>query len=184
MRNKIINPSDVAISRRNLLKSMTLYAAAPLALGFLAPIPVLAAHQFDPEETATMTAVIETIIPTDDTPGARETGTAMFVMMSIMSKGEATVSATKQALAGINALSLTYYGNALYLLSAAQKEDVTSHVASDVNYSQFWDGIRSLTVFHFYAHPQGYTPLGLPGPNIDDGGYPYAAGETDSCIPL
>jgi hypothetical protein len=131
------------------------------------------ASGFSADEAQMLVRLAETIIPSDGTPGAKETGTGAFVVYSLQNEGKETVSGIKQALAALNQLALSQFGDHFKNLPQAAVDALAGVLSSEPAFSLFWDGVRSLTVFHHFAMPAGYRNIGLPGPNIDKGGFPH-----------
>lgn len=155
-------------------------AKAPAA-GALAASP----PPFTDAEVATFSALVESIIPTDTTPGARETGSAQFALANIQGYGVAAVTGVKQALAAIDQISIAHFGQPFAALAAPARDAMVGIFATDPGFAEFWEVARRLTVFHFYAQPAGYLPIGLPGPNVTRGGYPDADdGRERGCVTL
>ena len=143
------------------------------------------ATPFGDAEIAILVSIVEAIVPTDGTAGARETGSAAFVLATVLGYGEAAVAGTRQALSAVDQIARTQYGRGFAMLGAPERDTIVGLIATESAFVVFWDTVRSLTVLHFYAQPAGYRPLGLPGPNIDRGGYPQAdVGREYGCIEL
>lgn len=144
------------------------------------------ATPFDDTEIAILESIVESIVPTDETAGARETGSAEFVLASVRNNGEAAVAGTRQALSAVDQIARAQYGRGFATLGAPERDAIVGVIATEPwLFAVFWNTVRSLTVLHFYAQPEGYRPLGLPGPNIDRGGYPQAdVGREHGCIEL
>lgn len=162
--------STIKLTRRSLLK-----------LGFtgsgLSILPVFsilktktanAQSAFTLEEESKLTTIICDIIPEDDDPGALQTGTPGYVIYYFSSLDNASIDNIKTALSVMD--PITYNVSGLNFLSATteQREVVYSILKSDQLLSIFWYKLRSITVFHFYAQPLGYDPIGLPGPSVDE----------------
>lgn len=143
------------------------------------------ATPFGDAEIAILASIVEAIVPTDGTAGTRETGSAQFVLATVRGYGEAAIAGTRQALSAVDQIALAQYGRGFATLGASERDVIVGLIATEPAFAVFWDTVRSLTVLHFYAQPEGYRPLGLPGPNIDRGGYPQAdAGREYGCIAL
>lgn len=127
---------------------------------------------FSAEEAHMLVRLAETIVPSDATPGAKETNSGAFVVFSLQNEGADTVAGIRQALAALNGLALGQFGDQFNNLPQAAVDALAGVLAGEAAFAPFWNGVRSLTVFHHYAMPAGYRPIGLPGPNIDRGGFP------------
>ena len=140
---------------------------------------------FGDAEIAIVASIVEAIVPTDGTAGARETGSVVFVLATVQHYGEAAVAGTRQALLAVDQIAWAQYGRGFATLDASERDVIVGLIATEPSFAVFWDTVRSLTVLHFYAQPEGYRPLGLPGPNIDRGGYPQAdVGREYGCTQL
>lgn len=159
--------------------------AQPSARNATASSVVTAETGLTPTETEILAAIVAAIVPTDSTPGAADTGSATFVVNSIVARGAAALMAFKQALAAVDGIALSLHGTAFARLPAGARREVVGIVAATPALAPVWFGVRTLTVLHFYAQPAGYGPIGLPGPNIDRGGYPDAMRHTRrECVAL
>jgi hypothetical protein len=72
----------------------------------------------------------------------------------------------------IDEYALTLLGAPVASLADALFRELVAAVAETPEWADFWIGVRSLVCLDFFALPEGYLPLGLPGPNIDTGGLP------------
>lgn len=143
------------------------------------------ATPFGDAEIAILTSIVEAIVPTDGTAGAREVGSAEFVLATVRRTGEAAIAGARQALSVVDQIAWAQYGRGFATLVAHERDIIVGVIATEPSFALFWDTVRSLTVLHFYAQPEGYRPLGLPGPNIDRGGYPHAdARREHGCVEL
>ena len=159
--------------------------AQPSARNATAALTVTGSARLTAAEMDILAAIVAAIVPSDSTPGAADTGSAAFVANSIAARGEAALMAFKQALAAVDGIALSLHGTAFAQLPAAARQEVVGIVAVTPALAPFWFGVRTLTVLHFYAQPAGYGPIGLPGPNIDHGGYPDAMRHTQrECVAL
>lgn len=186
--------------RRNVLKAV-LGAGATLAAGSsLWCSAVSAAHvppsgadraatgiatPFDAAEIAILSSIVEAIVPTGGTAGARETGSVQFVLATVRRYGEAAIAGTRQALLAVDQIARAQFGRGFAMLGVYERDAIVGLIAIEPAFAVFWNTVRSLSVLHFYAQPEGYRPIGLPGPNIDRGGYPQAdIGREYGCIKL
>lgn len=199
---------EISLTRRALLRGMLLAPLAAIPLGLFAtntaratPQPLISlralarphalAEQITPNaildnnDIAILRRIVEIIIPSGDTPGAHETNTLDFVVYNLRRQGDAAIIGVKQALAGVNQISINNFGQPFVLLFTNAARQVVGIISSQPLFALFWNSIRSLTVFHYYAQPAGYSAIGLPGPSIDRGGYPNATlGTQQTCVPL
>lgn len=129
-------------------------------------------NYFTEDEQAIISRLVEIMIPSDDTPGARETGSALFVIGSLQQRNASVFASIQQGLAAVDSISQQQFGQGFVMISDAEAEQIAGLVATHPQLTPLWSAIRSLAVFHFYAQPIAYEPLGMPGPNIDKGGFP------------
>jgi Gluconate 2-dehydrogenase subunit 3 len=136
--------------------------------------------QKKPDETTNFTkdefdiveSITSIIIPSDVNPGAREAHVAEYVVQVFQIQGSDTVSAVRSVLSAINKQSLDIFSAKYNSLNQQQQKMIVNFVASSPQLSYFWSQLRTLTVLRFYSLPVGYKPTGLPGPNVDKGGFP------------
>jgi hypothetical protein len=136
-------------------------------------------NTFTEGEQAIITRLVETMLPSDATPGARETGSAVFVIGSLQQRNASVFASIQQGLAAVDGISLQQFGQGFAIISDVQAEQIMGLVATHPQLAPLWSAVRSLAVFHFYAQPIAYEPLGMPGPNIDKGGFPD--GQSNYC---
>ena len=129
----------------------------------------------------TLIAMIERIIPSDETAGATETKTGQTVKSIIESKGKQTVLAMQNALEAFDEVAINTFRLSFTSLSNQQKDQLLGVIATDANSSVFWSTIRDLSIVLHYSQPLGYNALGLPGPSIDMGGFPKGHSLTLNC---
>jgi hypothetical protein len=135
--------------------------------------PVAVAPRFTPEEEATLRAIAGHIVPSDATPGAADTVAPQMVLDIISDRPADQIEGFKAGLAAVNAVARQMGGDVLARLDPAAAAAVIQHIANDPDFRLFWESTRSLIVLTFYSLPEGYEPIGLPGPNIDQGGFPF-----------
>lgn len=135
------------------------------------PIPI-SGTAFTNDEFNIIKSITSIIIPTDENPGANETGIAAYVLQVFQQRGTETVTSIQGALATINAQAQQFFSATYNDLTQQQKEQLVAIIAKAPEYAPFWVPLRTLTVLRFYSLPEGYKPAGLPGPNVDRGGFP------------
>ena len=185
-----ITASAAPLSRRLVLKTMSLSLALPALPSLASPAggPGLGTRcwrrspridklqspssSFSADEAQMLVRLAETILPSDATPGAQETGTGVFVVVSLQNEGVDTVGGIRQALAAVDQLALGQFGDNFNKLPQPAVDALAGVLSREPAFSLFWNGVRSLSVFHHFAMPAGYRTIGLPGPNIDRGGFP------------
>ncbi|RFA29396.1 hypothetical protein CAI21_10065 [Alkalilimnicola ehrlichii] len=107
------------------------------------------AVDFDAAEIAILTHLIETILPSDDTPGAREAGTVDYVVENLRERGAEVVAGIKQGLAALDQMAQRQFEVAFVELEAAQANTILQIVASTPALESFWGAVRGLSVSHF-----------------------------------
>lgn len=127
---------------------------------------------FTEAEISAITRLVETMIPSDDTAGAREAGTAAFVVASLTDRGPESVTEIRQGLDALDHMAWIQFRRRFIHLDDTQTAALLETVHGTPEFAAFWHAIRSLAVLHFFSTPAGYVPLGLPGPTLDRGGFP------------
>jgi len=172
------------IHRREVLRMLSIAAAAATYPGFhkwvfaqapaseaLAQIRPVSYQPlfFTPAEYALLERLTEIIIPTDDSPGAREAGVSEFI--DLMSSRDAELRHRfRVGLAWLNKQSLRRDGQPF--LSLAPERQVAlleplaykaKHRAGEEQGREFFDLLREYTVMGFYTTEIGLKELDFPG---------------------
>lgn len=129
-------------------------------------------NAFTDDEFKIIKSIASIIIPTDGNPGANETGIAEYLLEVFQQQGTKTVEAIKAFLGIVNTQANQLFSAPYNRLSEPQKEKLVGIIATTPQFAPIWRQIRALTVLRFYSLPEGYKPPGLPGPNVDRGGFP------------
>ncbi|VAW81432.1 hypothetical protein MNBD_GAMMA12-2822 [hydrothermal vent metagenome] len=186
--NAIIN-----LQRRHVLKVLVATVVTPM-LSY--PLAGITANIITPPDAITaplttsekniISLIVTEIIPTETgSPGAADTASAFYVIGFIETQSLAVVEAIQEALNAVNLISLSTFGTDFISLSPENRKVVVSVIATFPDLSEFWVLVRTLTVLHYYAQAVGYKDIGLPGPNIDRGGYPNATqGTQEDCVTI
>ena len=139
---------------------------------------------FSAAEFAVVTRLTELIIPSDETPGAREAGVCEFVDFMISHDPEQQAP-MRAGLAWLEARSQREYSRAFLTLTAANQASILEPLAYKAKYrdgeergQEFFRRIRDLTVMGFYSSEVGYQELDNPAqkyypqspacPHVDD----------------
>lgn len=138
----------------------------------LAQVSADTSNSFTQDEFNIIDSIINIILPTDNNPGARETGITEYMVQLFQNRGSEAVSTTKAALGQIDEQALKLFSVNYNTLNSNQQEQIVALVASEPNFRPFWRQLRNPAVLRFYSLPEGYQPVGQPGPNIDRGGFP------------
>jgi hypothetical protein len=112
------------------------------------------------------------IIPSDQDPGAEQTPVAEMIAMVVSSWPAERQLAFGQGLDTVDLLCEALFGIPLAEAETAAVAALVSEIAASPIWAEFWYGLRALVCLNFYALPEGYMPLGMPGPSIDRGGIP------------
>lgn len=131
-------------------------------------------NAFTDDEFKIIKSIASIIIPTDENSGANETGIAEYLLEVFQQQGPQTVEAVKAFLGIVNTQANQLFAAPYNGLNQAQKEKLVGIIATTPQFAPIWRQIRTLTVLRFYTLPEGYKPPGLPGPNVDRGGFPSA----------
>jgi hypothetical protein len=120
----------------------------------------------------TVDAIATTLLPSDDTPGAADTSVVAMVLGVLKSQPPEQLELFRAALAFVNELARSMYGDELARLPPPSREAFVELLATLPELGQFWHTLRTLLVLNFYSIPKVYRSIGLPGPSIDCGGLP------------
>jgi hypothetical protein len=129
-------------------------------------------NTFTDDEFKIIKSIASIIIPTDGNPGANEAGIAEYLVEVFQQQGTKTIEAIKAFLGIVNTQANQLFSASYNGLSQPQKEKLVGIIATTPQFAPIWRQIRALTVLRFYTLPEGYKPPGLPGPNVDRGGFP------------
>lgn len=175
--------SNKEINRRNFFLKVSQYLLAFCVLGRGVERGFASAEErlyksmiqdnaFTDDEFKIIKSIASIIIPTDENPGANETGIAEYLLEVFQQQGPQTVEAAKAFLGIVNTQANQLFSAPYNGLNQAQKEKLVGIIATTPQFAPIWRQIRTLTVLRFYTLPEGYKPPGLPGPNVDRGGFP------------
>ena len=116
------------------------------------------AQPVGPAALLTLAAIAEQIIPTDQTPGAREANVVGYVQKQV----EGSDELRKLCAAGVkevDTLSQRKFGASFVKLDADKEHEILQAVQE----SEFFKSIRALTISGFYNSPVGWKSVGYPG---------------------
>lgn len=124
---------------------------------------------FTPDEYALMDHLTETIIPKDDSPGAREAGVSEFI--DFMAASDPTIQQPfRSGLRWLNNQSRKENGTDFARLTAEQQENLLKtvayrdhHVPGQVAGQEFFALLRRYTVMGYYTSRVGLEELDFPG---------------------
>lgn len=168
-------PSAISAMLTRPMEKLKRHAPRALAqpISLLRNIAVAdAPNDFTEDEQIIVSRLVAIMIPSGGTPGAQEAGSTLFVIDSLQKRGATAVASIKQGLSAIDGISQQQFGQDFAAISDVDAQQLAKLVARDPQLVTLWSAIRSLAVLHFYAQPMAYELLGMPGPNIDQGGFP------------
>ncbi|GLX77742.1 hypothetical protein tinsulaeT_10820 [Thalassotalea insulae] len=110
------------------------------------------------------------IPPSNDAPAASDLPVAEIFASIAASWDSDTFNKTATALDIINGISLSFYNQNIWDLSADNLQTLTNVIAENEDLRPFWVPFRILTTLNYYGLPAAYQAIGLPGPTIDQGG--------------
>jgi gluconate 2-dehydrogenase gamma chain len=107
---------------------------------------------FSPEQAAEIEAMAAQIIPTDDTPGAREAGTIYFIDRALTTFDQEKQAAYTQGLKDLRAKTRELFpsANKFSELNSAQQVQVLTAIEK----TAFFGQVRSHTIIGFFANPE------------------------------
>lgn len=172
------------LERREVLRALALAAAAAHTPGFvrwtfaystattLGAPPAASAYEprfFRPEEMALLTRLTEIVIPSDDTPGAREAGVSEFIDFMVWSD-PALQYRFRYGLSWMEAHARHRHRRAFLALEGAQQEELIGALAYKARWREgeedgraFFALLRDYTVMGYYTSKVGMEALGAPG---------------------
>lgn len=173
-----------SIERREILRILTMAASAATFPGFskwsfacgqignaLAQIKPAAYWPlfFTAPEYAMIGRLADIIIPTDDTPGAREAGVSEFIDLMV-SRDPELQRDFRAGLSWLNTHSKRTRGKAFLLLNTGQQVAILETLAYRKKFRpgeergrEFFDLVREYTVMGFYTSEVGLKELDFPG---------------------
>ena len=175
------------MNRREALAGMTaLFGAnliAPLAVAIevgLDPVDLTGANVFSDTERRYLSELVDVIIPTTDTPGAKDAGVAQFIEFMLAEVyGQDEQDAFEQNFRTL----LRNLPLAAFLGMSAEERHALVASLQDGEMDAFEDGgvaffthLKQLTIAGYYSSEVGITQERrfLPIPGRYDGAYPYA----------
>jgi hypothetical protein len=154
-----------------------LVQAAAQAAATSAPVPL---HALTPEDYRLLAVVSDTIIPSDDTPGAQSIDLAARIDRYISPTDQELIQGIRGALLFIEHKAPELIGEKkpFSQLDAATREKLllTLNGASPLTNTVF-TAIRGLCLFYFYTDEAGWKQLGYDGPWVKK---PYPSRNSES----
>ena len=159
------------LSRRRFIR-LTIGVGLVASSGYIFKDVFLPA-QLDAGERRTFESFLETLIPSDETPGALQLG----VGKKILEKASQDVKyrrLMRDGCAWLNRRARERAGAVFLSLDESRREDIVGESAGSPAGSVpriFFERMRSDAFFQYYAHPAAWKGLGYKGPPQPDG-YP------------
>ena len=172
------------LERREVLRILAIAGAASGFPGFVrwtfasghggaGPIQIRPATYtprfFSADEYATLVRLTEIIVPSDDTPGAREAGVSEFIDFMV-SSNPAIQYRFRYGLTWLDAHAGRSHGDTFRALDAAQQEELLGRLAYKDRYRAgeeegraFFKLMREYTLMGFYTSKVGLEQLDYPG---------------------
>ncbi len=150
--------------------SRWVFACGHVGAGLAQPRPARYQPQFfSPDEYATVERLAELIIPSEDSPGAREAGVSEFI--DFMAASDPSVQFQfRYGLTWLDSHSDTLYGKPFRELETAQQTEILDHLAcrdrrraGEEGGQAFFNLMREYTVMGFYTSRVGLEQLDYPG---------------------
>ena len=169
------------MKRRNALKSVA------LGVGALAGLPAWAngwnrdtarqaAPLLSPRQDALLAEIAETIIPTTDTPGAKELGVHTFVQKMVADCYEPKAQAMfTKGLETLEATAQRTLGKSFAAADAAQRTELLKTTEANADTKAFFQMVKNLTI-------RGYLTSEYVMTNLT--GFQMAPGYYKGCVPV
>jgi hypothetical protein len=161
----------VALSRRKFLR-LTLGVGLVASSGYILK-DIFMPSQLDSGERGTFKAFLDTLIPSDETPGALQLGVSEKILAKasedaqyrrLVRKGCSWLNRRAKGRGSAGYTSLGQCGQEAVLRELADApENSAAHI--------FFERLRSDAFFYYYAHPASWAGLRYKGPPQPDG-YP------------
>jgi hypothetical protein len=164
----------MAFSRRSFLR-LTLGIGLLASSGYILK-NVFLPSQITSRENKTLEALLDTLIPSDETPGAIELGTLGKIRL-LADRDYQYRRLLKSGCAWLNDKAAEQNTDTFSSLSAAKREEVVRQAAGSRPESMprlFFERIRSDAFDHYYAQPESWRALGYKGPPQPEGFPDYA----------
>lgn len=147
----------------------SVHHSSPAGAGSLSPRGSYRPQFFSAGEYAAIAALTERIIPTDETPGAREAGASEFVDFIVWSDPEVQ-ERFRKGLALVEARARARHGGKDFASLGAEEQDAILTTMADAGpgeaaadeLANFFHLIRKYTVMGFYTSKVGMEQIGDP----------------------
>ncbi|MCC6771956.1 MAG: gluconate 2-dehydrogenase subunit 3 family protein [Gemmatimonadaceae bacterium] len=135
-----------AIADRASVEKALAYAARAVKQRPAPPFATLT-----PDEGAALGAMAERIIPTTETPGAREAGVIFFIDRALGSFENSALPDVRTGLAALNARAASRKGGAASFAALAPADQ--DAILIEIEKDPFFEGVRYLTMVGMFAMP-------------------------------
>lgn len=175
--------SKLPLSRRAFLTGS---AGLWISAGIPRPVAAATAEQsaaprsFETKEWRAVEAITTRILPTDDTPGAREAGCVNFIDKALAAEDAEALPLYRRALAALDGLCRRRFDGGFASLDGAAQDAVLRELesgsvkgwkADDADPAAFFATVRLHTILGFVSDPRhggnrdyvGWRTLGYPG---------------------
>lgn len=152
------------ISRRSFLR-LTVGAGLLASSGFILKGVFLPA-ELDAGERQTLEAFLDTLIPSDETPGALQLGVAEKILAKASGDSQYR-RLIRKGCAWLDRRAGSKPGAGYSSLNEKRQEEIVGESAGSPAGSVpriFFDIVRSDAFYYYYAHPASWTGLGYQGP--------------------
>jgi hypothetical protein len=165
----------VQLSRRELLR-LTLGAGLLAASGYLFK-DILRPADLAPGEEKTLAALLDTLIPADDVPGALQFGVAEKIQEKATTDRQYR-RLVKRGCSWLEKRSKKLHATSFASLGEKDRDEILTMAAEAAAGSMqriFFQQLRTDAFYYYYSHPGSWPQLGYDGPP-QPGGFPdYAA---------
>jgi hypothetical protein len=164
----------MAFSRRSFLR-LALGTGLLFSSGYILK-NVFFPSQITSRELKTLEAFLDTLIPSDETPGAIEMGVAEGIRL-LADKDYQYKRLLKSGCGWLDNKASERAADTFSSLSPAKQEDIVKEAAGSRHESlprTFFERVRSDAFTHYYAHPETWKSLGYKGPPQPEGFPDYA----------
>ena len=110
---------------------------------------------FTPEEAAEVEAITARIIPSDETPGAREAGVVYFIDRALLTFARDQQKTYRDGLPALQAKTKTMFplAKAFSTANPEEQDQVLRAIAENTGGGSFFETVRAHTVFGFLIDP-------------------------------
>jgi hypothetical protein len=156
------------VSRRKFLR-LTLGVGLLASSGYILK-DIFLPSQLDIAERRTFTAFLDTLIPSDETPGALKLGVAEKILNKASQDAQYR-RLIRKGCAWLDRKARGRGGAGYSSLDEGNREVVMGELVGVAAVSVpgiFFEQMRSDALFHYYAHPASWRGLGYKGPDYTE----------------